>query len=146
MYGQPSGADELAWSWVDQQLEAAGTYWVTPTGPDRPHPRPVWGIWHADSLHLSIGSLVLARQLADDPVVTVHLDSGIDVVIIEGAATGSSDETGLLEHYNAKYDWTYTVAKFGPLTRVDPSKVLAWRSTGFAGRDGFQASGKWRFS
>ncbi|MFV0259288.1 MAG: hypothetical protein ACK5PP_12670 [Acidimicrobiales bacterium] len=34
---------------------------------------------------------------------------------------------------------------FGPLTLVEPVKVIAWRMDGWAGRDGFQATGRWTF-
>ena len=40
-------------------------------------------------------------------VVTVHLDSGTDVVIVEGRATGPEDGAEAIEAYNRKYDWNY---------------------------------------
>jgi hypothetical protein len=53
LYGTPSDQDPLAWSWVEEQLEAAGTYWLVAPTTGHPHPRPVWGIWHGQRLHLS---------------------------------------------------------------------------------------------
>lgn len=148
MFGQPAETDSLDWTWVQQQLETAGTYWVdtcSARDPHRnPHPRPVWGIWHSQNLYLSVGSQVIARLLAADPVVTVHLESGTDVVIVEGTAVGPRTDLPLIERYNAKYDWDYVVDEYGPLTHVDPTVVLAWRSAGWAGRDGFESSGRWR--
>jgi hypothetical protein len=85
MYGQPSSAPRLDWSWVRTQLEDAGTYWVVARGSGHPHPRPVWGVWHADVLHLSVGSPIVASALEVDPRVTAHVGSGTDVVIVEGA-------------------------------------------------------------
>ena len=145
LYGVPSDVVPLDWAWVDATLRDAGTYWVTANGGDYPHPRPVWGIWTDELLHLSVGSRIVARLLEHDPKLTVHLDSGIDVVIVEGAVVGLDDDAAVLGAYNDKYDWNYTVDEYGPLTRVAPTSVLAWRSAGRAGRDGFQQSGAWRF-
>jgi len=88
LFGSRSDAAVLDWDWVEQQLVAAGTYWVIACGPGHPHPRPVWGVWTPDQqLWLSIGSPGLRRELDGDPRVTVHLDSGTDVVVVEGLVT-----------------------------------------------------------
>lgn len=146
LFGQPADTEALDWPWVQQQLEAAPTYWVNTrsAGPSHPHPRPVWGIWHERDLYLSVGSLVLVRQLASDPVVTVHVDSGTDVVIVEGTAVDLSVDQLFLERYNTKYDWNYVVDEYGPLTHVVATAVIAWRSAGWAGRGGIRSSGRWR--
>lgn len=148
LFGGESDAATLPWSWASEQLETAGTYWVVARADGHPHPRPVWGIWRDDTLQLSIGSPVLGRQVAEDPRVTVHLESGTAVVIIEGAASLPSDGTGndALAAYNAKYDWNYTVEEYGPLTIVRPATAMAWRSAGWAGRGGFQQTGRWHFA
>ena len=145
MYGQPSELPPLAWSWVEAELARAGSYWVTARGARHPHPRPVWGVWGQGQLHLSIGSPVVSRLLDDDAAVSVHLSSDVDVVIVEGHVAGFAESSALYEAYNDKYDWDYTIEEYGPMTTVTPGKVLAWRSTGWAGRDGFQQTGRWRF-
>ena len=145
MFGQPSEVEPLAWAWVHDQLNAAGTYWVVTRSEGHAHPRPVWGIWDDGVLHLSIGSPEVARNLDRHPDVTVHLDSGTDVVIVEGRVTGPTAAPDLLARYDAKYDWTYTVEAYGPLTTIAASTVLAWRSAGWAGRGGFQQTGRWRY-
>ena len=145
MYGERSDVAPLDWAWVDAELGAAGTYWCTAGGGRHPHPRPVWGVWADRWLHLSIGSPVVARLLERNPNVTVHLDSSTDVVIVEGTVVGFVDDVTVLRAYNDKYDWNYTIEEYGPLTRVAPSTALAWRSAGWAGRDGFQHTGRWRF-
>ena len=145
MYGQPSDLPLLDWAWVDAELAAAGIYWVTASGGDRPHPRPVWGIWANERLHLSIGSPVVARLLQQDPGLTVHLASSTDVVVVEGTVVGLVDDTAVLRAYNDKYESNYTIEEYGPLTGVAPTSVLAWRAEGWAGRDGFREAGRWRF-
>jgi hypothetical protein len=145
MYGTVASLDPPPWAWVVEQLESAGTYWVVPVSDGHPHPRPVWGVWVDHALRLSIGSRVIARRLAADPTVTVHLDSGTDVVVVEGTATVPADEARapVVAAYDAKYDWSYDVSEYGPLTTVIPTTVMAWRSGGWAGRDGFQQAGRW---
>jgi hypothetical protein len=147
LYGAEAEATALAWSWVVEQLEASGTYWVNAVADRHPHPRPVWGVWVDDSLHLSIGSPVVARQAAADPRVTVHLDSGTDVVIVEGEASipAGAPAPSVVDAYDAKYDWHYDIEEYGPFTVVRPERVLAWHSAGWAGRDGFQQTGRWTF-
>lgn len=146
MYGQPSNARMLDWSWARAELEGAGTYWVVARGPGHPHPRPVWGVWHTNVLHLSVGSPIVANELDLDPLVTVHLGSAADVVIVEGTVVGRGVDAMVLRRYDDKYDWRYDVDQYGPLTVIAPVTVLAWRSEGWAGRDGFEASGRWRFA
>lgn len=145
LYGTPSNADELPWADVDEALRAAGTFWVVARAGGHPHPRPVWGLWHDERLHLSIGSPVLARQLRADPTVTVHLDSGTDVVVLEGRVVGHHADAAVVAAYVEKYDRPYDVAEFGPLTLVAPERVLAWRAAGRDGRDGFASAGRWEF-
>jgi len=144
-YGDQADHELLDWWWVESELRRAGTYWVVARHGGHPHPRPVWGIWHEDELCLSIGSPTLQRALADDQVITVHLESGTDVVIVEGRVDGSSTDADVIAAYNLKYDWSYDVAQYGPLAVATPSKVLAWQAAGWAGRESFQRSGTWKF-
>lgn len=146
MYGGVSDAPRLEWGWARDQLVAAGSYWVVPSGSRPPHPRPVWGVWSDDALHLSIGSPVIQRSLTDCADVTVHLGDANDVVIVEGSVTGETEGPELVRAYDDKYDWEYIVEQYGPLTTVAPTTVLAWRSAGWAGRGGFQQTGRWVFA
>jgi hypothetical protein len=144
-YGQPIERSPLEWAWVESKLAAAGTYWVTARTDGHPHPRPVWGVWRGRRLHLSIGTPVTLAALAADPAVTVHLDSGTDVVIVEGRLGGTTTDADVLDDYNTKYDWNYDSSEHGPGTSVEPERVLAWRTAGWAGRDSFQQTGRWTF-
>ncbi len=146
LYGQPSERTELAWEWAADQLRSAGTYWVIANSSGHPHPRPVWGLWHDDALHLSLGSPALNAALAADPRVTVHLGSGTEVVIVEGSVAPDAPTTaGALAAYRSKYDWDYDVAAYGELKLVVVSRILAWIAAGWAGRESFAATGRWTF-
>lgn len=147
MYGQPAEGKQLDWSWVDAELKSAGVYWVVAadnTG-ERPQARPVWGVWRDQRVFLSIGSPRVNAAIRPGSPVTVHLGGDVDVVIVEGRVVGPSDDAGVLAEYDEKYDWEYSLDVYGPFIVVAPANVLAWRSEGFAGRDGFGATGKWRF-
>jgi hypothetical protein len=108
LYGGPSNTPSLDWAWVDGQLRSAGTYWVVARTPGHPHPRPVWGVWRNDRLCLSIATPATRRALERDPVVTVPLDSGTDVVIVEGRVLSRVSEPDVIAAYDEKYDWTRT--------------------------------------
>ncbi len=144
LYGAESPHVALPWALVAERLATAGTYWVTAVTSGHPHPRPVWGWWDGELLHLSIGTPATRRAIEDDPRLTVHLDSGTDVVIVEGRVTGRTVAPEVVAGYDAKYDHRYDVDTYGPLTTVTPETVLAWQAAGAAGRDGFVATGRWR--
>jgi hypothetical protein len=146
MYGQPSGFPAPSWVWVADQLAAAGIYWVIGVSGGHPHPRPVWGLWQNGELFLSLGSPALRRSFAADPRVTVHLESGTDVVILEGVLQPPQATTAaLIAAYKDKYDWDYQVDPYGDLLRITPSTVIAWRAGGVDGRESFKETGRWDF-
>lgn len=146
MYGSLAATSGLDWRWVDDQLATAAGYWIIMASTGHPHPRPVWGIWHEHRLALSVGSPTISAEAVAGGPATVHLGSVNDVVIVEGDVTGPSVDTELLDAYNSKYGWNYTVEEYGPFTVIEPAKVIAWRSAGWGGRDGFQTTGRWTFS
>jgi len=149
LYGSPSDRPVLAWTWVEEQLSLATAYWVTaaPGEPvSAPPVRPVWGVWHDQRLHVSIGSPVLRSAMARHPPVSVHLASGTDVVVVEGLTRPTSPTAPqVLDAYDRKYSWHYQVADLGDLVVIHPTKILAWRAAGEAGRDGFETTGCWVF-
>ena len=81
-------ANPLSWPEVAARLAAARNYWLSTTTPSgAPHAAPVWGVVTGGTLYLySERSTVKARNLAADPRVVVHLESGDDVVIVRGTA------------------------------------------------------------
>jgi hypothetical protein len=139
LYGAPAPPGELLpWSWAEQRLVAARNYWIATTRPDgRPHCRPVWGVWLSDGFWFSTGSLA-RHNLAANPQITLHLESGDEVVILEGVAaavTGAGQLQGFLAAYNPKYDWDATATDdqvidsagaAGPAYRVRPGVVFGW--------------------
>lgn len=139
LYGGVSQRLALEWADVERRLDEAPTYWLVAAGP-RPHPRPVWGVWISDMLYVSVGSPVLKASIGDGVEVSIHLDSGTDVVIVEGWAEAATagDVSAAVERYRAKYETDYDAEELGPLTGVRPRHVIAWATAGWAGRGGFQ--------
>jgi PPOX class probable F420-dependent enzyme len=134
-YGVPtdaSGGERLPWSWAVERLASSRNYWISTTRPDgRPHAAPVWGLWMDDALWFSTArSSQKARNLARTPAV-VHLESGDEVVILEGDAREERTPEAL-ERFADAYD-----AKYG--FRPEPESegavvfVLRPRTTEFAG-------------
>jgi hypothetical protein len=145
LYGHPSACEPLAFEWVEEQLRQAGTYWVVAKTDGYPHPRPVWGVWQHRNLFLSIGTPTKLAALTVDASVTVHLDSGTEVVIMEGQTAAASIDEAVLRQYGQKYDRPYDVMEYGPLTCIAPRKILAWKTAGWAGRESFRQTGCWEF-
>ncbi len=80
--------NSLTWPEVAARLAGARTYWLSTTTPNgAPHAVPAWGVVIAGTLHLyGERRTVRARNLAADPRLVVHLESGEDVVIVRGTA------------------------------------------------------------
>jgi hypothetical protein len=92
-----------------------------------------------------------SRNIAANPDVVVHLESGDDIVIVEGVAEemirpDPAFAARLLAAFDAKYgsryDYVYSPANWqdGGLYLVHPRKVLAW--SGFD----IQDATRWTFA
>lgn len=127
-------------------LVAARNYWVATARPDgRPHASPVWGLWLDGAfLFATDPASQKGRNLAANPDLVVHLESGDDVVILEGRAEEVADPS-LLERFTEAYEDKYQVrpevdpAQSG-VYRLRPRVVFAWRE-----RDFPTSATRWRF-
>jgi len=101
--------DTMAWAEVAGRLSAARTYWLGTTARSgAPHAAPVWGVVVDWTLYLySERSTVKARNLAADPRVVIHLESGEDVLIVHGVAEDlgpPGQVPAVVAALSAKYD------------------------------------------
>jgi nitroimidazol reductase NimA-like FMN-containing flavoprotein (pyridoxamine 5'-phosphate oxidase superfamily) len=128
----------VPWSYVEQRLTEAINYWVCSVRPNnKPHVIPVWAAWVDGCVYFD-GSPETrhARNIARNPSVAVHLESGDDVLIVEGTAQmlqTVDPELGrkVAPAFSAKYasegyspqpnQWDK-----GGLFQVRPQMVLAW--------------------
>lgn len=131
-YGTPEG--QLPWSWVEERLRAAKNYWLTTIGPsNRPHARPVDGVWVEGALCFG-GSPETrwVRNLISNPAVSINLPSDTDVVILEGTAEMVTDAshplaTPFLAAARVKYPEYYPDgAPFRPFWMLRPATAYAW--------------------
>jgi hypothetical protein len=132
-YGVPSTEEGmLPWAWAVERLVAARNYWVATTRPDgRPHSMPVWGVWIDDAFFFGSGrNSAKSRNLAANPAIVVHLESGDETVILEGLAEPLVDselERRVDEAYGPKYDFTPdSSGAADPWFVVRPKRAYAW--------------------
>lgn len=129
----------LTLDWVRERLERSRSYWVVSTRPDgRPHAGPVWGIWLDDAFCFGTGRLSRkGMNLAANPAVVVHLESGDEVVILEGTVEELTHRA-TLQRYADAYEAKYAIRpgiddeQSNDVTyRLRPSVVLAWTEPDF---------------
>lgn len=129
----------ISWDWVDEQLLNTRNYWVTTVRSDqRPHAVPVWGVYVNQIVYFgSNRSAQKTKNLQANPAISLHLESGDDVVIIEGKAeivTDSEDLKQIAIAYHQKhpsYDPDLTFDENTVIFAVLPKKVFAWTEQNF---------------
>ena len=135
-YGIASGAEgQVPWAWVEEQCVAARNYWVCTTRSDgRPHAMPVWGLWLESRIVFSTDPTSLkARNFLARADVVVHLESGDEVVVVEGRVEPMEQALlpAFLDAYEAKYAYRPTPEQTEGVYQVRPARVLAWRESDF---------------
>jgi len=81
-FDRPCGVKKLGRAQGSRREPARG---APPEGASGPHTRPVWGVWRDGGFWFSTGSQA-RRNLEANAAITVHLESGEEVVIVEGVA------------------------------------------------------------
>jgi len=103
-------ASYVDWNWVAAQLTETKNYWLCSTRPDgRPHVVPRWAVYLDDKIYYD-GSPETrhAQNIEENPHVSVHLESGDQVIILEGTSgpAGKPDSdvaARLVKEYRKKY-------------------------------------------
>ncbi len=144
----------LPWSWATERLTAARNYWICTTRPDgRPHAIPVWGVWLDGALYFSTGRQTRkARNISANPEIVVHLESGDEAVILEGAVREIADAS-LLAAADAAYAAKYIDRETGKGFHIIPeagndSGVYVLRprlALGWLEREFARSPTRWRF-
>jgi PPOX class probable F420-dependent enzyme len=130
-------AGTLPWSWARDQLTRARNYWLCTTRPDgRPHVTPVWGLWlDAAVLFSTDPHSRKGRNLAANPAAVVHLESGDEVVVVDGRVEPVRDADVLARFctdYAAKYAFRPELnAETAGCYALRPAVVLGWRERDF---------------
>jgi hypothetical protein len=124
----------LPWSHAEERLIAARRYWLATTRPDgRPHVTPVWGVWVDAALYIDGPPITTwGRNLKANPALSVHLESGEDVVILEGEIEDLTTDPALgsriVEAWDAKYGRLTPDPAGQGIFRLRPRTARAWSS------------------
>lgn len=138
-YGIPETREGmLPWSYVQERMREAQNYWIsTSNTKGRPHATPVWGVWRDDVFYFDGGpDTRRGRDMAVNPFISVHLEDGSRVVILEGAVRELTRppldlREELAKEYARKYSGmgyepTAETWENGGLYAFQPTLVLAW--------------------
>lgn len=146
-----TGVGLLPWSHVTEALTSARNYWVATSGPGgQPHSMPVWGLWlDAELVFSTSPASRKSKNLVGNPLAVVHLESGDEVVILEGRVrevTDAKEKQRFIERYNPKYDWNMTLADLPDHSTfaVRPDKAFAW--LGSQAESFTESATRWIFS
>ena len=137
IWAADEGAGLLDWEWATQRLERAHNYWVaTASASGRPHAAPVWGLWNDGVFFFSTarGSRK-GQNLAANPFAVVHLESGDEVVILEGSVeeVAARKELDILAAaYGEKYTLEIKFEDPGSVVyALTPKLAFAWREENY---------------
>jgi hypothetical protein len=101
----------LPWLFAVERLVPAANYWLATTkASGAPHVTPVWGVWVEGALWFDgIPTAAWARNAARNPAASVNLESGAEVVILDGvvedipAVDDSTLAQAIVDAWQAKY-------------------------------------------
>ena len=80
---------------------------------------PIWGAWVDEVIYFDgIYTARWAQNMTANPAISVHLESGSDVVIVDGVGDDATPEAGVSAKIVAQWS-----AKYGRLI-PDPSKGM----------------------
>ena len=131
------GTANLPWSEVMAWFTTSRSYWLATTRSDgRPHVMPVWGVVIGGVLLFSTSrDSRKGRNLAERPECVIHLESGDDVLILEGIVEEFRDPLALekyVEAYETKYQFRPDPSDPGSSTYALRPKVgFSWREVAF---------------
>ena len=128
----------MKWADVEKQLTASRNYWICSTRADgRPHAMPVWGFYIDGVVFFGTGRETLkAKNMARNPNIVVHLESGDQAVILEcTVAETPLTDPEFRKRINAisrkKYKMPLMEIPESVFYRAQPKIVLAWREKDF---------------
>jgi general stress protein 26 len=137
----------VSWSRAEKRLTNAHNYWlITSQTNGRAHAAPVWGLWLEGSFWFSTDpNSRKGRDIARNPYAVLHLESGDDVVIVEGIAEQLTSKSrllaGFVESYKKKYGFQLdtSIPSYG-VYRVKTRLAYAW-----AEKDLPKSATRWTF-
>jgi len=116
-----------------EKLISEQVYWIISSSrKGRPHAAPVWGIWKSGVFYSETDpNSVKGRNLGSNPAVVVHIQNGVDTVIVEGKAAREADSKVLKALLKGTH--TSTITRLTGLTagpRLCSGSGPAWYTRG----------------
>jgi hypothetical protein len=131
--GETTGT--IGWEVSSGKMAIARNYWVVTVDPHgNPHTVPVWGVWMDDRLYFGMDTASQkGRNIAANPRVVVHLESGDDVVLLHcdvATEAGSAVRERVFATYREKYSMPSDFS-FDPVMCAIPYRGFAWLEADF---------------
>jgi len=133
-------ASYVTWDWVVEQLTQSENYWLASVRPEgRPHVVPRWGAFIENKLYYD-GSPETrhSRNIVTNPHVSLHLENGYKVVIMEGnSVPAEKPPLEFAKQLSETMTHKYAAQGYSPkpdqwdeggLYVFTPSQCLAWTS------------------
>jgi nitroimidazol reductase NimA-like FMN-containing flavoprotein (pyridoxamine 5'-phosphate oxidase superfamily) len=129
----------LPWEEVENKLIDAKHYWLCSVRSNgRPHSIPKWAVWVNGRLYFDGSPQTRhARNIAANPYISLHLESGEKAVIVEGTARELKPVRELAVQVAQAYTTKYAASGYSPqpdswdaggLFEIIPKTVIAWNS------------------
>ncbi len=128
----------LTWDWVAAQLAESKHYWLCSVRPGgRPHVVPRWGVFLDEKFYYD-GSPETrhSRNIQLNPNVALHLESGLEAIILEGIAEPAGKPTAeFARRLSQEFKRKYTDLGYAPepdswdgggLFVFTPRQCIAW--------------------
>src|SRR5829696_3476560 len=123
------GEGLVPWQWAVEQLEVARNYWLATVRADgTPHAMPVWGVWLDGLFYFDTHpQSQKVRNLRAQPRAVVHLESGSEVVILEGQSTSKTTTSRKASCSSGSPPPTRRSTETGRLARSPSARTSATR-------------------
>jgi len=133
-------ASYVDWSWVAAQLTDSKNYWLCSVRPDgRPHVIPRWAVYVDGRIYYDGSPQTRhAQNIELNSQVAVHLESGDQVIILEGISKpAGKPDTQLANRLVKSYRRKYAAQGYSPepnqwdeggLYVFTPSQCITWTS------------------
>jgi nitroimidazol reductase NimA-like FMN-containing flavoprotein (pyridoxamine 5'-phosphate oxidase superfamily) len=129
---------EVPWAEIEKRLTESKNYWMCSVRPNgRPHVVPRWAVYVDEKIYYD-GSPETrhARNIVENPHVSVHLESGLEAIILDGTCFPvSKPEADLAKRVAQAYQAKYKSEGYAPepdqwneggLYVFAPRQCIAW--------------------
>ena len=112
---------------IERRLQTEQNLWLATVRPNgTPHLVPIWFVWVSGKIYLCTESdSVKARNLVQNPHVSIALEDGSRPVVIEGSAQpiGTAPKP-VIDAFKDKYDWNIsTDSEYNQVVEIEPKKM-----------------------